>query len=80
MIQPIQVRLVVVVIRLVSVFVGTPLTVTNCLNQYQVLSGACPTAATSCKAPALIERMKAIDLDQVLMVIGEALVLFGDSH
>jgi hypothetical protein len=70
-----QWQVVLTSFRLVGVFVGTLLAGANCLDQYQVLSGACPTTASSCKEPALIERLKAIKADDVLMVIGEALVL-----
>ena len=63
-------------LRLVGTFVGTLLAGANSLDQYQG-SGAYPAAANSCEAPALIERLKAIEFDRVLIVIGEALVPFG---
>ena len=85
MIQSLQLRLVTVAmqwqavltsLRLVSVFIGTLLAGANSIY-HQVLSGAYPTTATSYEVPALIGRLKAIELDHVLMVIGEALVPFG---
>ena len=87
MIQSIQVRLVAVAMqwqvvltsfRLVGVLVGTLLAGANCID-HQVLSCAYPTTARSCEAPALLERLKAIEPDRVLTVIGEALVPFGSS-
>ncbi len=86
MIQSIQVRLITVAmqwqavltgLRLVGTFVGTLLAGANSLDQYQGSGGAYLPAATSCEAPALIERLKAIEFDRVLIVIGEALVPFG---
>ena len=86
MIQSLHVRLVTVAmqwqavlsgLRLVGIFVGTLLAGPNSLDQHQGSSGAYPTTAHSCDAPALIERLKAIEFDRVLIVIGEALVPFG---
>ncbi len=86
MIKSLQVRLVTVAmqwqvvltsLRLVSVFVGVLLGGANSLDQYQGSSSAHPPTANSCEAPALIERLKAIEFDRVLIVIGEALVPFG---
>ena len=85
MIQSLQLRLVTVAmqwqvvltsLRLVGVFVGTLLAGANCID-HQVLSGAYQTTASSCEVPALIERLKAIEPDHVLLVIAEALVPFG---
>ena len=64
-------------LRLVGTFVGTLLAGANSLDQYQGSSGAYRTTANSREAPALIERLKAIEFDRVLIVIGEALVPFG---
>jgi hypothetical protein len=65
-----------VALRLVSVFVGTLLAAAS-WDHYQGSSGAYPTTADSCEAPARFERLKAIEFDRVLIVIGEALVPFG---
>ena len=64
-------------LRLVGTFVGTLLAGANSLDQYQGSGGAYLPAATSCEAPALIERLKAIEFDRILIVIGEALVPLG---
>jgi hypothetical protein len=87
--QSIQVRLVTVAMqwqvvltsfRLFGVFVGTLLAGANCIDHYQVLSGACTTTASSCEVPALIERLKAIEFDRVLIVVGEALIPFDTQR
>ena len=86
MIQSLQLRLVTVAmqwqgvltsLRLVGVFVGTLLAGANCIDKHQVLSGAYQTTASNCEVPALIERLKAIEPDHILLVIAEALVPFG---
>jgi hypothetical protein len=86
MIQLLQIRLVTAAMQWqgaftglspVGVFVGTLLAGASCLDHYQISSGAYPTAANSCEAPALIERQKAIEPNKLLMMIGEALVPFG---
>ena len=63
-------------LRVVGVFVGMLLAGANC-TEHQVVTGAYATTASSCEVPALIERLKAIKPDDVLRVIGEALVPFG---
>jgi hypothetical protein len=85
MIQSLQLRLITLAmqwqavltsLRLAGVFIGTLLAGANCVD-HQVLSGASPTTTSGCEVPALIERLKAIEPDQVLTVVAEASMLFG---
>jgi len=63
-------------LRPLSVCVGMLLAGTNGVAQLQS-SSSDERAASSCEAPALIDRLKAIESDRVLMVIGEVLDLLS---
>jgi hypothetical protein len=84
MITSLQVRLFALAIhwpvaltglRPLSVCLGMLLGGANCADQYQ-FSGA-EGVSNSRETPALIERLKAIELDRVLTSVGEASIPFG---
>lgn len=63
-------------LRPLSFCIGMLFAGANCIDQFQS-SSSYDRASSRCEAPALIERLKAIDPDRLLRVIGEALVPFG---